>query len=151
MSLKEIEKFGSRKGIHPMMVKEVNKSLIDDNLVENDKIGIGSFFWALPSQGLQKRKNAIEDYDNKILAATTDVAEKTKKIEEANKSRDNADGNRDGLLKKLDQLRKQKLELSNELKNYERSDPKQLLKMQDDMKLAKDSVNRWTDNLFLVL
>ena len=43
------------------------------------------------------------------------------------------------------------MELSAELKNYERSDPKQLVQMQDDMKLAKDSTNRWTDNLFLVL
>ena len=68
LNLKEIEKFGPKRGVIPQAVKEVNQSLIDDNLVETDKIGIGSFFWALPSQGLQKRKNAIEDYDKKIEA-----------------------------------------------------------------------------------
>lgn len=69
MNLKELEKFGPRKGVVPQAVKEVNQSLVDDNLVETDKIGCGAFFWALPSQGLQTRKNAITDYDKKIEAA----------------------------------------------------------------------------------
>ena len=34
----------------PQTVKEVNQSLVDDNLVETDKIGSGAFFWSLPSQ-----------------------------------------------------------------------------------------------------
>ena len=55
------------------------------------------------------------------------------------------------MLAKLDALRKSKKELATELQQYERSDPKQLIKMQDDMKMAKDAVNRWTDNLSLVL
>ncbi len=32
-------------------IKDVNQSLVDDNLVETDKIGAGAFFWALPSKG----------------------------------------------------------------------------------------------------
>ena len=73
----------------------MNQSLVDDNLVESDKIGIGAFFWALPSQGLQKRKNAIEDYDKKIDTAKKEVENKTKLIAEAIKSREGGeDGNR---------------------------------------------------------
>ena len=53
MNLKELEKWGPKKGIVLQTVKDVNQSLIDDNLVETDKIGIGSFFWALPSKGFQ--------------------------------------------------------------------------------------------------
>lgn len=49
LNLKEIEKYGARKGVVPQAIKDVNQSLVDDNLVENDKIGIGAFFWALPS------------------------------------------------------------------------------------------------------
>ena len=129
LNLKEIEKLGPKKGIIPQAVKEVNQSLIDDNLVESDKIGIGAFFWALPSQGLQKRKNAIEDYDRKIEQCKKDVAEKTQKIEEATKSRESVDGNREEMLKQLEELKKSKTSLQQELKNYERSDPKQLIKM----------------------
>ena len=98
LNLKEIEKLGPKKGIIPQAVKEVNQSLIDDNLVESDKIGIGAFFWALPSQGLQKRKNAIEDYDRKIENTKKDVADKTQKIEEATKARESVDGNREAML-----------------------------------------------------
>ena len=50
-NLKEIEKLGVKKGVIIQAIKDVNQSLIDDNLVEQDKIGIGSFFWALPSMG----------------------------------------------------------------------------------------------------
>ena len=56
--------------------------MIDDNLVETDRIGIGCFFWALPSKGFQVRKNLIEDYDKKIEAAkkeTVTLEEEIKK------------------------------------------------------------------------
>ena len=34
-------------------VKEVLQSLVDDALVDFDKIGSGNFYWALPSKGLK--------------------------------------------------------------------------------------------------
>ena len=37
------------------------------------------------------------------------------------------------------------------MKNYERSDPKQLTKIFDEIKITKDAVKRLTDNLFLVI
>ena len=52
LNLKEVEKYGSKKGVVLQSIKDVNQSLIDDNLVCTDKVGIGCFFWALPSQGL---------------------------------------------------------------------------------------------------
>ena len=72
-------------------------------------------------------------------------------IDDAEKSRLDDDGTRAAMKVELDALKKKKLTLSLELKNYERSDPAQLIKMNDDMKMAKDAVNRWTDNLNLVM
>lgn len=74
LNLKEIEKFGAKKGVGKYLhdtykyaslslifklricvvlqtIKDVNQSLVDDNLVETDRIGAGAFFWALPSKG----------------------------------------------------------------------------------------------------
>jgi len=51
LNLKEVEKWGTKKGIISQAIKEVNAALMADNLVETDKIGIGAFFWALPSKG----------------------------------------------------------------------------------------------------
>jgi hypothetical protein len=55
------------------------------------------------------------------------------------------------MIEELDQARKKKAELDVQLKQFERSDPKILLKIADDSKISKDSINRWTDNLFLIL
>ncbi|EKM54279.1 uncharacterized protein PHACADRAFT_146090 [Phanerochaete carnosa HHB-10118-sp] len=49
--LKELEKLGPKmKGIVSQSVKEVLQSLVDDGLVQADKIGSSNFFWSFPSQ-----------------------------------------------------------------------------------------------------
>ena len=47
-------------------------------------------------------------------------------------------------------MQKEKADLDSEIKNYERSDPKIISKMEGDGKVAKLAVNRWTDNLYLI-
>jgi len=48
--LKELEKLGPKlKGIVSQSVKEVLQTLVDDGLVQSDKIGSSNFFWAFPS------------------------------------------------------------------------------------------------------
>ena len=49
LNLKEVEKYGAKKGITLQTVKDVNQTLIDDNMVCTDKIGIGCYFWAFPT------------------------------------------------------------------------------------------------------
>merc|ERR1712080_43150 len=95
LNLKEVEKFGAKKGIVLQSIKDVNQSLIDDNLVMTDKVGIGTFFWALPSQGLQSRKNLIEDYDRKIEAAKRETEEASINAEKAREARDGGGGSRE--------------------------------------------------------
>lgn len=151
LNLKEVEKFGAKKGIVLQSVKDVNQSLIDDNLVETDKIGIGTFFWALPSKGFQVRKNLIEDYDKKIENAKKEIEETEAAIIRETEARVSNDGEREKMIEELEKARKTRADLEVQLKQFERSDPKILLKIADDTKISKDSINRWTDNLFLIL
>jgi len=58
--LKEIEKLGTKKGIIFQAIKEVLDSLVNDNLVECEKIGSSNFYWALPSKIYQVKKNKLE-------------------------------------------------------------------------------------------
>ena len=51
-NLHELEKLGVKKGIVYNMIKEVLITLISDDLVDQDKMGAGNFFWALPSKAL---------------------------------------------------------------------------------------------------
>ncbi len=55
------------------------------------------------------------------------------------------------MLAELAKLQKEKATLEADLKNYERSDPKIVQKMEDDSKMSKDAANRWTDNLYLIM
>merc|ERR1712080_182471 len=151
LNLKEVEKFGAKKGIVLQSIKDVNQSLIDDNLVMTDKVGIGTFFWALPSQGLQSRKNLIEDYDKKIEAAKRETEEADKKAQEAKEARDGGVGSREQMQADLAEAIKKRSGLEVKLSQFERSDPKILQKITDDTKIAKNSINRWTDNLYLIL
>ena len=43
-----------------MSVKDVLTSLVDDGLVDSDKIGTSVYFWAFPSKATQVRKRKIE-------------------------------------------------------------------------------------------
>ena len=59
-TLKEIEKIGSKeKGIVEQTIKDVLQTLVDDALVETDKIGAGNFYWALPSKAGNSRRSQI--------------------------------------------------------------------------------------------
>ncbi|CAG2204857.1 Meiotic nuclear division protein 1 homolog [Mytilus edulis] len=52
--LKELEKQCQKeKGITSMSVKEIVTSLVDDGMVDNDKIGTSVYFWAFPSKASQ--------------------------------------------------------------------------------------------------
>ncbi|XP_030848113.1 meiotic nuclear division protein 1 homolog isoform X2 [Strongylocentrotus purpuratus] len=52
--LKEIEKIAPKeKGITPMAVKDVLQSLVDDGLVDSDRIGTSNYYWAFPSKASQ--------------------------------------------------------------------------------------------------
>ena len=151
LNLKEIEKWGAKKGVVLQTIKDVNQSLIDDNLVETDKIGIGAFFWAFPSKGFQVRKNLVVDYDRKIQACQAETQQVQAEIDKAQSDRDGKGGNREKTQSELEEATKLRDQLQLELKQFERSDPKILDKISKDTKIAKEAINRWTDNLYVIM
>ncbi|XP_041075433.1 meiotic nuclear division protein 1 homolog isoform X2 [Polyodon spathula] len=60
--LKDIEKIAPKtKGITPMSVKEVLQSLVDDGMVDSERVGTSNYFWAFPSKALHARKCKLEE------------------------------------------------------------------------------------------
>lgn len=52
MSLQELEKLGPKeKGVISQAVKDVVQSLVDDGMVDTEKIGTSVYFWAFPRLG----------------------------------------------------------------------------------------------------
>uniref|UniRef100_A0A672NY25 Meiotic nuclear divisions 1 homolog (S. cerevisiae) n=1 Tax=Sinocyclocheilus grahami TaxID=75366 RepID=A0A672NY25_SINGR len=62
--LKDIEKIAPKsRGITSMSVKEVLQSLVDDNMVDTERVGISNYYWAFPSKALHARKCRLEELE----------------------------------------------------------------------------------------
>lgn len=54
IGVQDVEKLAVKKGVTFQSVKEVVQSLVDDDMVHQDKIGISNFLWAFPSETSSK-------------------------------------------------------------------------------------------------
>ncbi|TFK20963.1 meiotic nuclear division protein 1 [Coprinopsis marcescibilis] len=149
--LKELEKLGPKlKGIVSQSVKEVLQGLVDDGLVQADKIGSSNFFWSFPSQQgsamqakLQRAKETNETLKTQKQELQTTIT--------AERSERPVSEERTELLAKLTSLKKQHLVLQEELAAYGNSDPVKVEQTKRAVFLAKEAAMRWTDNYCVVL
>ncbi|XP_025005352.1 meiotic nuclear division protein 1 homolog isoform X15 [Gallus gallus] len=103
--LKDIEKIASKdKGITSMSVKEVLQSLVDDGMVDTDRIGTSNYFWAFPSKALHARKRKLEELQTQAERAA--------------------------LMKELAALQQKKEQLKAEIEKYKEYDPDVVEEMQ---------------------
>lgn len=146
--LKELEKLCQKeKGITSMSVKEILTSLVDDGMVDTEKIGTSVYFWAFPSKASQNRKRKITELNDKIEEVNkkkqllTDALTKAKKGREDNEERSS-------LLKILEAKKEEKQMYTNEVECYRECDPEVIEQIKQQTNTAKDAINRWTDNVF---
>ena len=65
--LKDLEKIAPKeKGIVVQSVKDVLQSLVDDCMVDTDKIGTSVYYWSFPSKTASIRKQKLELLQKKI-------------------------------------------------------------------------------------
>ncbi|KAF9566780.1 meiotic nuclear division protein 1 [Agrocybe pediades] len=149
--LKELEKLGPKlKGIVSQSVKDVLQSLVDDGLVQADKIGSSNFFWSFPSQHgvlVQARLDAVTD----IRRTHQNQIEETKAAIEFAKSERNESDARTKALKKLNDVKKELSILEAELNAYGDSNPARVEEVKRAAFLAKEATHRWTDNYSILL
>ncbi|KAJ4944456.1 hypothetical protein JOQ06_013000 [Pogonophryne albipinna] len=148
--LKDIEKIAPKqKGITPMSVKDVLQSLVDDNMVDSERVGTSNYYWAFPSKALHARKNKLEGLENQISEAKQRKASVQKAVEKAKVGRQDTK-ERGSLLKELQALREERTQLQAELEKYRECDPEVVEEMRKSNGVAKDAVSRWTDNVFAI-
>ncbi|XP_072163372.1 meiotic nuclear division protein 1 homolog [Diadema setosum] len=148
--LKEIEKIAPKeKGITSMAVKDVLQGLVDDGLIDSDRIGTSNYFWAFPSKASQVRKRKIQD-----LTSQLEESEKKRKMLEktaakATVGKEESD-DRTKLLATLSEKESENSRLDAELARYRECDPEVLEEVKQQTLVAKDASNRWTDNVFSI-
>ncbi|KAG5845249.1 hypothetical protein ANANG_G00136790 [Anguilla anguilla] len=145
--LKDIEKIAPTKGITPMSVKEVLQSLVDDNMVDCERVGTSNYYWAFPSKALHGRKRRLEELEKQLSEAKKRKATLQQAVEKAKVGRQDTE-ERAALLKELRSLREQRAQLKAEVDRYRECDPEVLEEIRKSSGTAKEAVNRWTDNVF---
>ncbi|KAI4833442.1 hypothetical protein KUCAC02_016344 [Chaenocephalus aceratus] len=124
-----------------MSVKDVLQSLVDDNMVDSERVGTSNYYWAFPSKALHARKNKLEDLENQISEAKQRKASVQKAVEKAKVGRQDTE---------LQALREERTQLQAELEKYRECDPEVVEEMRKSNGVAKDAVSRWTDNVFAI-
>ncbi|EJD03047.1 meiotic nuclear division protein 1, partial [Fomitiporia mediterranea MF3/22] len=142
--LKELEKLGPKmKGIVQQSVKEVLQGLVDDSLVQSDKIGSSNFFWSFPSQRgalMNSRLNTAKETRANLQSQLQDLQDtiENEKIMRA----DNDE--RTSALTELASTKAQIVELEKELAQYGSCDPAKIEAKRRAAKLAHEATIRWT-------
>lgn len=49
-----------------LSVQDINQALVDDGLVDMDKIGSSNFYWSFPSKVIVTKKNIVDSLEQKI-------------------------------------------------------------------------------------
>ncbi|KAG8453989.1 hypothetical protein GDO86_000565 [Hymenochirus boettgeri] len=132
-----------------MSVKEILQSLVDDGMVDTERIGTSNYFWAFPSKALHTRKRKLETLEIQLAEATQKEESLQKCVDEAKIGRQDTE-ERSKLAKELATLRQEREQLCTELEKYKECDPDVIEEIRQSNKVAKDAVNRWTDNIFAV-
>ncbi|CAG9330464.1 MND1 [Blepharisma stoltei] len=147
-NLKEIENIGSKAGVVLQTIKDIVQSLIDDNLVEQDKIGAGNFLWALPSKSQQMRRIKIDDLSNNISELKTQrkalAQELENKKEEKPQSKERIEQ-----LKSLKRLKELKEKLTAERDSLKKCSKASYEQNLAEIEECKRKANIWTDNIWV--
>ncbi|OQR88548.1 meiotic nuclear division protein [Thraustotheca clavata] len=142
-NLKEIEKLGSKAGVVLQTIKDVNQALVDDNLVDTDKIGSGNYFWSFPSKVAQQRKRKLEDIEERRTQLTAKLEQTNAAIEKQRalqpESQDRVDR-----LNKLAVLKREVDEAKKRIHLLKDNDPDLLNQLDTKAKIAKEGADRWT-------
>ncbi|XP_061882049.1 meiotic nuclear division protein 1 homolog [Entelurus aequoreus] len=148
--LKDIEKIAPKtKGIAPMTVKDVLQSLVDDNMVDCERVGTSNYFWAFPSKALHARELRLEELQKQVLEAQQRKSSLQNAVGKAKEGREDTN-ERSALLKELQALKDEQIQLHTELDKYKECDPEVVEQMRKSNGVAKEAVSRWTDNVFAI-
>ncbi|EMD37820.1 hypothetical protein CERSUDRAFT_94817 [Gelatoporia subvermispora B] len=148
--LKELEKLGPKlKGIVSQSVKEVLQSLVDDGLVQADKIGSSNFFWSFPSQRGAMTQNRLDAVKESQATYHSQLRDLRSAIETEKAARPES-SERNAALANLSSSKAKLTELETELSAYGACDPVKVEEKKRAVILAREAAVRWTDNYLLL-
>ncbi|XP_054707729.1 meiotic nuclear division protein 1 homolog [Uloborus diversus] len=148
--LKELERIAPKeKGIVAQSVKEVVQSLVDEGLVDSEKVGTSVYFWAFPSKSVNTKKRRLTELKEKCDELKKKLKGLEQQIATAQCGREN-NSEREKILKELAEHEKTVNEMKIKIDKYKDSDPEALELIKQDTEAYKEEANLWTDNIFAI-
>ena len=129
-------------------IPDINQSLIDDGLVDKEKIGGSNYFWSFPAKRdrlLQRQHEATVQMIDKLKVQVSDAEIK---LADAKRGREDDNGERMTKLARLAELSKEHATVQAELDSLKENDPQALADLTKELQLVTQAAHRWTDNIF---
>ncbi|KAK6104383.1 Mnd1 family protein [Brugia pahangi] len=146
--MKDLEKIApKKKGIVPQSVKGITQLLVDEGLVECEKIGTFVCYWAFPSQAVIIRKKQLQELDEKIYNLETKLQELKIDAAVAKKGKE-ATAEREKLQLQINELQMKHETLMKKLEKLSEEGPEAIARLENETAKIRDKANRWTDNIF---
>ncbi|PNH06256.1 Meiotic nuclear division protein 1 [Tetrabaena socialis] len=148
--IKDIEKLSVKKGIISQAVKDVLQSLVDDDIVKCEKIGISNYYWSFPAEASVKLEAEVKKCETDLSG----VKKRRLDAEAALAQHKAANPNTEDRAKSLAALNELKTKVAGvvrELEAYRDSDPETVEAMRNAADGAKLAANRWLDNTYSLL
>jgi len=149
LNAKEVEKLGEKKGLRAMVVKDVLKQLLDDNMVDNEKVGGSNYYWCFPNKEANIKQRILDDLKRKCIRDRKTLKDLQDSLKEA-MDREPDVQDRLQAEETLQELKTKRDNLISQLDRYKDCDPDLMEKMKDEVDVAKDAVERWTEAVFSV-
>lgn len=148
-NMEEIEKVGSSNGVRQDTIKDNVKILVDDKLVQSDKIGSGNFYWSFPSDELMRAKRDADTQEAACAREERLIADLEARLTKAQQA------NKDAVavaaaLAEIEALKSQYESLSKQAQALADCDPAVYLEIKNAAKAAHSGCNRWTENVLSV-
>ncbi|GAX25805.1 hypothetical protein FisN_9Lh006 [Fistulifera solaris] len=146
---KEMSVLAAKAGVNANAFTDVHNGLVEDDLVDKDKIGGSNFFWSFPAKKDRMMQLQHQDRLKNIEKLKIDLTEAQAQLADAKRGREeDDDGTRARKLARLQEISSLMKPLETELVFLKENDPQALADLQHELKLCREAANRWTDNIF---
>lgn len=159
---KEIFSVIGKAGMAQNSIPDIHQALIDDGLIEKEKIGGSNYFWSFSAKKDRlaqiKHETTLKNIDAlkiKVQEASAKLADakRGREEEETTASTENEDNStaapsRAKKLMRLSDLSKRKQTNIAELESLKENDPAALADLEKEFQLVTAAAHRWTDNIF---
>ncbi|KAG8034427.1 hypothetical protein G9C98_007503 [Cotesia typhae] len=149
-TLKELEKIAPKeKGIVVQSVKDIVQALVDDGIIQSDKIGSAIYFWAFPGENITTIEKRIAETGKNIVAAEFKLQKLDAELQKQKEEKINIDQIKQ-VLEQLEQLKAREAELKSQVAKFSEYDPEVIEQLSHKSEKYKEAANTWTDNIFAI-